>query len=410
MGWVKEMMMEMEEQKADFSGKYVSPNCFDDPNLRKALARRGMQGKCSYSGIKGIVTPMVDVTDYIRHYVLKYYDDPDQCGLYLANSFMGEGDENDEDSPFTRFGPYLVTKECDTFDNTAELLNELNLYTKYADLNNDLIEALGDHWWIEIEPFVISVRDELDMKWKHFSEDVMHRQRFTFLSKEEFNGEPEHTDNGLFDILTELQYIIARHGLYKRLYKNTHLFRARPLSQKVAHTFDEITCPPDSSAKQNRMSPAGISMFYAAFDEITSILESSNKGDGKGWFLTGDFVTKKELNVLDLTELPTPITFWLENFEEIAFLKSFHQEITRPIVRDDRIHSEYVPSQVFTEFLRYMYKGEKLDGMIYNSSLDGAKNVVLFCNQKESREMVEIVKINEVDNRELKNGGYYELI
>lgn len=405
MGWVKEIMMEKEELGPDFSGKYVSPNCFDDPNLRKVLVKKGRQGTCSYSGKKGTVIPMEDVVNYIHHYVLKYFADPDQCGLYLANSFLDEGDEKDENCPLTSFGPYLVTKGCDTFDNTTELLNELNIYTEYAELNNDLIEALGDHWWIETEPFTISVRDELDMKWKHFSEDVMHRQRFTFLSKEEFNGDPGHTDNGLFDILTELQYIISRHGLCKHLDKSIHLFRARPLSQKVGHTFDEITCPPDSCAKQNRMSPAGISMFYAAFDEKTSILESSNKGDGKGWFLIGDFVTKKELNVLDLTELPTPITFWLENFDEIAFLKSFHQEITRPIVRDDRIHSEYVPSQVFTEFLRYMYKGEKLDGMIYNSSLDEAKNVVLFCNQKESREMVEIVKIYEVDNRgKMKRG------
>ena len=93
---------------------------------------------------------------------------------------------------------------------------------------------------------------------------------------------------------------------------------------------------------------------------------------------------RRDLNVLDLTELPSPITFWLDGFEEIAFLKAFHEEITRPIKRDNRIHSEYVPSQVFTEFLRYMFKGVQLYGMIYNSSLDGEKDIVLFCNQKES--------------------------
>ena len=58
-----------------------------------------------------------------------------------------------------------------------------------------------------------------------------------------------------------------------------------------------------------------------------------------------------------------------------------------------------MPSQVFTEFLRYMFKGVLLDGMIYNSSLDGEKDIVLFCNQKESSKMLDVVRIDEVDNR-----------
>lgn len=399
MGRFKNMMMEMEEWGADFTGKYISPDCFSDSNLVKALTKLGNSGICSYSGKNGVVVPMNDATDYVRRYILKYYDDPDQCDLYLANSFLDKGEENDEDSKFTSFGPYLVPKDCACFDDTAELLEELDLYTKNEELNADLIEALGDHWWIEKEPFVIPLGDELNLKWKQFSDDVMHRQRFTFLSKKEFCGEPEHTDNGLLDILTEIEGIITRHSLCKVIDKHTHLYRVRPLIENVAHEFKEITCPPDSAAKQNRMSPAGISMFYAAFDERTPLLEGSYKGDGKGWFLTGDFIPKKNLNVLDLTELPSPITFWLEGFEEIAFLNAFHKEITRPIKRDNRIHSEYVPSQVFTESLRYMYKGVQLDGMIYNSSLVGKKNIVLFCNQEESYKMLNAVKIDEIDNR-----------
>lgn len=399
MGRFKNMMMEMEERGADFAGKYISPDCFSDFNLVKALTKLGNPGKCSYSGNNGVVVPMNDATDYVRRYILKYYDDPDQCDLYLANSFLDNDEENDKNSRFTSFGPYLVPKKCACFDDTAELLEELDLYTEYDELNADLIEALGDHWWIEKEPFVIPLGDELNLKWKQFSDDVMHRQRFTFLSKKEFCGEPEHTDNGLFDILTEIESIITRHSLCKVIDKHTHLYRVRPLTENVAHEFKEITCPPDSAAKQNRMSPAGISMFYAAFDERTPLLEGSYKGDGKGWFLTGDFIPKKNLNVLDLTELPSPITFWLEGFEEIAFLNAFHKEITRPIKRDNRIHSEYVPSQVFTESLRYMYKGVQLDGMIYNSSLVGKKNIVLFCNQEESCKMLNAVKIDEIDNR-----------
>ena len=103
------------------------------------------------------------------------------------------------------------------------------------------------------------------------------------------------------------------------------------------------------------------------------------------------------MKVLDLTSLPSPITFGLEGFEEVAFLKSFHKEIARHINRDDSIHVEYIPSQVFTEYLRFMFKTVPLDGMIYNSSLTGAKNIVLFCNNEESKELLVATDIDEVD-------------
>lgn len=394
------MMMEMEELGYDLSGKMVSPNCFNDVNLRKTLVQMGTEGTCTYSGQVGKVVSIEDAVGYIKNYILRYYDDPDQCNLYLSNSFLDIGEESDKNSPLDSFGPYLTLKGCEKYDDTAELLESIDLLTNYDALNHDMVVAIGDHWWIEKEPFIISLGDELSMKWKHFSDSVMHYQRFTFLANQEFNGMPERTDNGLLDILTELKTIINKHGLCRVLEaEDTLLYRARPLTKKVEHIFEEITSPPDETAKQNRMSPAGISMFYGAFDKITSLKESSWDGDGKGRFLLGEFKPLRALNVLDLTNLPSPITFWLEGFEEVAFLKSFHNEITRRIDRDESIHVEYVPSQVFTEYLRFMFNTAPIDGMMYTSSLTGAKNIVLFCNNEESKKMLEVTNINEVDNR-----------
>ena len=392
----------MEEQEAngrDFTGMYVSPECFEDVNLRAALAGMCEKGLCSYSKKKGNVVPMNSFRDYLREYILHYYDNPDNCDLYMASSFLDKGEEYDKTSPLDRIGPYLITKDTQRFDTTEELLEEVDLLTKYDNLNTDLVDVFGEHQWVEREPFVISLREELSMKWKQFSDNVMHRQRFTFLANDEFNGKPEETDNGLFDILKEVGSIISEHGLCREISEDTVIYRVRPLKKRVEHIFEEITCPPDAAAKQNRMSPAGISMFYGGFDKKLALLEGSEKGDGKGWFLMGEFKPKRPLKVLDLTALPQNITFWQEGFEELSFLRSFHDEITRHIERDDRIHVEYVPSQVFTEYLRFMYNETPLDGMIYSSSLGDGKNVVLFCNQEESRDLLDIVKIDEVDNR-----------
>ena len=58
--------------------------------------------------------------------------------------------------------------------------------------------------------------------------------------------------------------------------------------------------------------------------------------------------------------------------------------MSRPIARDDRIHVEYVPTQVVTEFLRSRVRRRRtvIDGIKYPSSvLPGRASYVLFANQ-----------------------------
>lgn len=65
---------------------------------------------------------------------------------------------------------------------------------------------------------------------------------------------------------------------------------------------------------------------------------------------------------------------------------------------DDRIHTEYIPSHLFTEYLRYMFKFEgeiAVDGVIYKSIVYDSHCVVLFCNQKKSKEWLELVNVEE---------------
>ena len=204
------------------------------------------------------------------------------------------------------------------------------------------------------------------------------------------------------DILTELASMIHQFDLCTDLSKDKIIFRARPISQNTPLTFNEITCPPDDCAKQNRMSPAGVSMFYGAFDEETARMECTPKSrhDGKGRFLIGQFTPKRNFQLIDLTALPMP-SFWQhkrDTREALAFMHIFHNEITKRIKPDDRIHTEYVPSQVFTEYLRYMFKLEgeiDVDGLIYKSSVNNNKCVVVFCNQKDSKDYFELVKIED---------------
>ena len=86
----------------------------------------------------------------------------------------------------------------------------------------------------------------------------------------------------------------------------------------------------------------------------------------------------------------------MDNWQENQFLHSFNREVTKKLDKNDKNQLQYIPTQVFTEFLRYMFTdkdGRRLDGMVYGSSKTREQNVVLFCNQQKSREYVDIKKL-----------------
>jgi RES domain len=67
----------------------------------------------------------------------------------------------------------------------------------------------------------------------------------------------------------------------------------------------------------------------------------------------------------------------------LIFLQTLGGEFSKPIERDDRVHIEYLPTQVVTEYLRGMKTKEdaSVDGIRYGSARhEGGASLVLFCN------------------------------
>lgn len=396
--------MDVEEGRiipGELQEKKVCSDHFADKTLRAIIAKDGHRGRCSYCGERRSVMDMPDFIRMVRGKLESEFENVDNACLPTEHSYF---DDDDEKLPgLTRFHGYTAPSNCDMFDDTEDVVSEVLEITGPDGLWNDIVEALPQQAWISKDPLVASLDDELNIRWKHFADMVKHKQRFTFLANKEFVGHPSKYDNGLYDILTELGTMIHRFDVCKNIDENTSIYRARSIVKDTSLIFDEITCPPDVYARQNRMSPAGISMFYGAFDEETARREStpSTGHDGKGRFLIGQFRQKRSLLLIDLTSLPRP-SFWYQNRgyrEALAFMHIFHKEITKKIIPDDRIHTEYIPSQVFTEYLRYMFKLEgeiSVDGLIYKSSVNEEKCVVLFCNKKESRKMLELVDVKDI--------------
>ena len=68
-------------------------------------------------------------------------------------------------------------------------------------------------------------------------------------------------------------------------------------------------------------------------------------------------------------------------------LRDFVQSITRPVVHDGREHTEYVPTQILTEYFRHRYRlhdGTQLDAIVYPSTQRRAgRSVVIFASQED---------------------------
>ncbi|MBN9181034.1 MAG: RES family NAD+ phosphorylase, partial [Microbacterium sp.] len=171
----------------------------------------------------------------------------------------------------------------------------------------------------------------------------------------------------------------------------TLLFRARfQPAGKVYRTAGELGPPPvDFATQTNRMSPPGIVMTYVSEDRATALAETVN---GRGTYAIGEFLTERPALILDLSNLPPtpsifaeiPDSYPYDPRPRIGFLQSVSREISRSIARDDRVHVEYVPTQVVTEYVRAVLTidGRNVDGIRYRSSRNWKKTaMVLFADR-----------------------------
>lgn len=277
-------------------------------------------------------------------------------------------------------------------------LKELFEFAEYRPTNakyrKALKRAFGDveMYWRGLDE--TQERDRHMAGWDRFKQIVKHQRRFTFWSVKESAEDPY----GIFEtsageMLDEIGKLVNRAKLFRIYPEKSEFWRARVHDADVRlRDRSGLLPPPVHKALQaNRMSPAGVVMFYGAEDLETAIIETADpKADADRRVTYGTFEAMRELVLLDLHDLsPLPSYFdssKQDEWNEVSFLKRFAVEIAEPIKKDGRNHVEYVPTQAFTEFVRFEMKRDKdkrIDGIRYTSSRNGQPCVVLFCTGEE---------------------------
>ncbi|MDR3652153.1 MAG: RES domain-containing protein [Paludibacter sp.] len=391
MGQVKQSYIEAEERGFnDPPEKLVCANHFDDPAIKRYIRSNSIKGtwKCDYCNKKHKVVDLLSVVSFINDRVGRYFGDINNQDLYLASSFEIEDDEPSGFGFYDACG-YAMPKGRHTY-SFEELIFETDLDINNLKLSEDISECFWDKTYCLIEPFISTESEELLFRWKDFCNTIKHSRRYTFLKTLEVSNK-KSSENGLEDILTEIGKAVEEGHLIRIIDCDSQIYRCRVHNKdEKVDRFEHLASPPDERAKQNRMSPAGISMFYGAFDEKTAIIEVKSGMDDTPDSITTTaiFKTKKKLRVIDFTGLQNKISYYEDyNYYIIEFLKSFVNGIAQKIIHDDRIHIEYIPTQIITEYFRYIFKANrnhKVDGLIYRSSENkGGKCCVLFLDRNK---------------------------
>ena len=352
---------------------FVCTQCFTDEGIVEFITQNESGSECSFcmDSDEGTASmKLVEVAAHINECLYREYDD-------AANQLPYDGRE----------GGYFG-RHWDTHDLLFEEI-ELGLRDYGGDLAYELLRHLDDNTWCQADGLGTNDDEDAHYSWRDFSRAITHERRYFFSDFRPERSDPWDDTPGQF-LDRIFQY--AKHaGLFKSFGEGLSLFRARyEAGRSKFVTTQTLGPPPEKRATQaNRMSPPGIVMFYACENEETAVLETASSF---GRFAIAHFATLRPALILDLTAIPPvpslfqvvpdSLEYWPRRV--LKFLHHVAREMSQRIDRDDRVHIEYVPTQVVTEFVRSQptIDRKRVDGIRYPSSVHPCHaSFVLFATQ-----------------------------
>lgn len=318
----------------------------------------GASGQCAFCSERGM--PVDEILTTISDGVDKFFDDAEFTTTRIEENYID----------------LTVDAQEVLWDLCLEELNPLF---------NASVEHLGNETrWVRSGYGWPSEQTLMRKAWQAFSEHVRHRSRFLFETRPTQNTWGGTDELGTDDFLEYLGETIAQQPI-ATFGTDTELFRARPVSTDSPPpvTADEYTSPPLRFAAQGRMNPAGIAYFYGALEPNTAAVEVYAPDS---FAAVATFTPVRPLQLVNLTgvALPSPFdpTISRVDQEHRLFLTGFIEDISRPIIRDQRVGQEYVPTQAVTEYIRFR-SDPPVDGVMFNSAQVDGTNVVIFANQRQ---------------------------
>lgn len=343
---------------------YICKECVEVGEVQKEVERLNIgQEVCCYCDSKSIVAPKESVFSFIENNFFEAIIPIDECSPQESSSFWCGSDD-------------LYVKEI------WEIIHDIGL--KNEALEGDLSSYLSQQVDVENNLFTLNngtLENNLYQdKWLCFIDSISHGKRF-------FNFEVNQFLDDLFSVIHENNHV--NDDICTVLEPNVSLFRARIANSKIeresiiSDPANQLGAVPAKLASDQRMTPKGISAFYASLDRETCFSEvRAITGD---LVISGEFTVNRPLKLLDLRKIEElskkeyhPFeSNYLEKSHKSQFLKRLMFLLSKPASK--RKNSNYLETQVIFEYFRVNF-GSDISGLIFSSVQTGFNglNVVLF--------------------------------
>lgn len=221
--------------------------------------------------------------------------------------------------------------------------------------------------------------------WQDFRDKVKYESRFVFLAvPEESSFMPDEFTS--MEFLERLVEIAVSTDALATIPAGRTFWRGRLVSEsrKPEYRAAALGSPPRDKASANRMSPAGISVFYGS-DDVDTVVAEIGAHSTRRFAAVGAFSTTRQLTMLDLAGLPPIPSVYgrvdRRQYYDLQFLHGFATDLRAPVELDGREHIEYVPTQVVTEYLRWIPE-VRIDGIMFRSAQGAGTSCVIFCDAR----------------------------
>ena len=349
----------------------ISDIPFYDYAIKRFINENGEIHICDWTKKSSKCISFSDLIEFIDERILSEYVEPFEAGAIY---------DKEETFYEDRFPGLMI-------QNSIEVVTDWFVETPYEILD-EIADRLTHEYWTRKDMYIPSHGEYLAKGWEEFTQIIKHKVRYMFFSDKLKRRTPSYEDySDPYTILEEIKKGIIQHKLITEFKENElNVFRARQHDCDIElKTADELGSPPERIAQANRLSPAGISMFYGAFEKDTAVIEIVDISKTKDSITIGKFINIKRLRLIDFSKLQWISLFDTEKEElreSYVLLGRYRDDLNLPISNDGSQHIDYIPTQIVTEYLKNSFvtdDGKEIHGIVYPSAKrKNYNNVVLF--------------------------------
>ena len=362
--------MEEQDESGFRSDRYlddVCEHCIGDEALAIFVSRNGPIDQCGFCGRSAVLG--MGVGDLFR---------------YMAGCLAAEWDDPINEVGWDRgFDPGIrIVDSEDLLGLVGDPLAHEDLYWAFV--------LAFEHQWCQRSPYRLERSQMLLHSWSRFAEITKTQRRF-LIQHEQGSGssgsellDPAEVLHAIGAAIVQADWrVVGRTA-------DVTIARARSHPPSENHgTPDALGSAPSHTARHNRMSGAGISMFYGAESAATAAAEIRPTPDQA--VTVAQWAPTRELTSLDLPAArPIPSIFDMTARIDrtwLRFLAAFADDLARPI-EEHQAAVEYIPTQIMTEYIRDHLRtadGHRFGAIRYSSAADEPDGVcwVVFAGPSE---------------------------